>query len=119
MFEVDGEKSWEYCENLSYLSKLFLDHKFILYSMSIFNFYVLCEVDEYGYHYVGYFSKNKDHSEQNNLSCILVLPCYQKKGYGRFLINFSYELSMIEKRIGSPERPLSDLGKLVYMKYWA
>ena len=45
MFEVDGEKSWEYCENLSYLSKLFLDHKFIMYSISIFNFYILTEVD--------------------------------------------------------------------------
>ena len=28
-----------------------------------------------------------------NLACILTFPSYQRKGYGRFLINFSYELS--------------------------
>lgn len=107
-----------YCENLSYLAKLFLDHKYIMHSIVIFNFYVICEYDENGYHFVGYFSKNKERNNSNNLSCILVLPCYQKKGYGKLLINFSYELSDFEKRIGTPERPLSDLGKLVYFRYW-
>lgn len=28
-----------------------------------------------------------------NLACILTFPSHQRKGYGRFLINFSYELS--------------------------
>lgn len=42
----------------------------------------------------GYFSKPKEST--NNLSCILVLPFHQRKGYGKFLITFSYELSLIE-----------------------
>ena len=118
MFEVDGKTESIYCENLSYLSKLFLDHKTLQWDVDPFLFYILTEYDKYGYHFVGYFSKEKDSPQGWNLSCILTMPFHQRKGYGKFLIEFSYLLSKREQKFGSPERPLSDLGFSTYFAYW-
>ena len=108
-----------YCQCLCLLAKLFLDHKTLYYDVDPFLFYVLCEVDAAGGHKMaGYFSKEKVSAEANNVACILVLPHHQRKGYGKLLIDVAYQITIREGGVGSPEKPLSDLGQLSFRSYW-
>lgn len=88
-FEIDGRKNKTYAQNLCLLAKLFLDHKTLYYDTDPFLFYVMTVFDNRGFHIVGYFSKEKESTENYNVACILTMPPYQRKGYGKLLIEFS------------------------------
>ncbi|KAK8036398.1 hypothetical protein PG991_001535 [Apiospora marii] len=68
---------------------------------------------------VGFFSKEKLSWDNNNLACILVFPPWQRKGLGALLMGISYEISRREKVLGGPEKPISELGKKGYRRFWA
>ncbi|XP_048663608.1 histone acetyltransferase KAT5 isoform X2 [Marmota marmota marmota] len=87
-FEIDGRKNKSYSQNLCLLAKCFLDHKTLYYDTDPFLFYVMTEYDCKGFHIVGYFSKEKESTEDYNVACILTLPPYQRRGYGKLLIEF-------------------------------
>ncbi|KAL1899162.1 SAS complex subunit [Sporothrix stenoceras] len=67
---------------------------------------------------VGFFSKEKMSWDNNNLACILVFPPWQRKGLGALLMGISYEISRREGILGGPEKPISDLGKKGYKRFW-
>ncbi|KAH8724399.1 histone acetyltransferase MYST2 [Phaeosphaeriaceae sp. PMI808] len=134
LFEIDGEKHKLYAQNLSLFAKLFLDTKSVFYDVTTFLYYLLVaheptpSIENTGLNnhgigaqgqVVGFFSKEKMSWDNNNLACILVFPPWQKQGLGQILMGASYEMSRREGRLGGPEKPLSDLGRLAYIHYWS
>ena len=111
-----------FTQNLSLFAKLFLDNKSVFYDVSSFNYYLLVysqpTPSTMSSQVVGFFSKEKLSWDNNNLACILVFPPWQRQGLGKILMSVSYELSKREGRIGGPERPLSELGRKGYIRFW-
>ncbi|KAI1344424.1 acyl-CoA N-acyltransferase [Xylariaceae sp. FL0016] len=68
---------------------------------------------------VGFFSKEKMSWDNNNLACILIFPPWQRKGLGSLLMGVSYEISRREGVLGGPEKPISELGRKGYRRFWA
>ncbi|KAI4143669.1 MAG: hypothetical protein LQ340_006914 [Diploschistes diacapsis] len=122
--EVDGEQHKIFAQNLSLFAKLFLDNKSVFFDVLGFNYYLLMRhptpaSSGPAFPYpVGFFSKEKMSWDNNNLACILVFPPWQRQGLGKILMGVSYELSKREGRVGGPEKPLSELGRKSYLRFW-
>ena len=115
-----------YTQNLSLFAKLFLDNKSVFFDVVGFYYYILVHTPKptapssfpQTHQIVGFFSKEKMSWDNNNLACILIFPPWQRQGLGKILMGASYELSKREGQIGGPEKPLSELGKKGYYKFW-
>lgn len=126
IYEIDGEADQLFAQNLSLFAKLFLDNKSVFFDVVGFKYYLLIHKPRstakpsapQKHEIVGFFSKEKMSWDNNNLACILVFPPWQRQGLGKILMGASYELSKREGRLGGPEKPLSELGKRSYMKFW-
>ncbi|KXX76589.1 Males-absent on the first protein [Madurella mycetomatis] len=134
IWEVDGETDVLFCQNLSLFAKLFLDNKSVFFDVTGFNYFLLVYTPPAGptdpnadvaemvrprSQIVGFFSKEKMSWDNNNLACILIFPPWQRKGLGALLMGVSYEISRREGLLGGPEKPISDLGKRGYKRFWA
>lgn len=108
VFEVDEGEDRVFCQRLCIIGKAFIQRKTLYLDVDSYLFYVMTVDGKIS----GFFSREKG-SREHNLSCILVLPPYQSRGYGSMLIDMSYVLGH-----GGPERPLSEDGQAVYRRYW-
>ncbi|KAL0229707.1 hypothetical protein PCE1_003275 [Barthelona sp. PCE] len=117
-FEVDGSVEVDFAMNICYLGKSFIDAKTLGCNPNCFLYYVLCHHHNGLYNIVGYFSKEKSYKSFYNLACIMVLPQFFDRGYGRLLMEMEFLLSRLEGRVGSPEVPLSVFGHRSYFHFW-
>lgn len=120
-----------FCQNLSLFAKLFLDNKSVFFDVTGFNYFLLVYTPPavattagaapppVTPQITGFFSKEKMSWDNNNLACILIFPPWQRKGLGALLMGASYEISRREGIMGGPEKPISDLGKKGYQRFWA
>ena len=118
LFETSPTNQKFFCQCVCLLGKLFLNEMAVCYDVTPYLFYVLCECDELGAHVVGFFCRTAKWSDFNICSSLVVLPPFQRKGYGSLLIRVMYHLAKMKGTFGGPERPLNDLGKAVFESYW-
>ena len=113
-----------FCQCLSLFVKLWLETKSVLYDVAGFNYFLLVHttpatfIAPASHQIIGFFSKEKMSWDNNNLACILIFPPWQRKGLGAILMGVSYEISRREGILGGPEKPISDLGKKGYKRFW-
>ncbi|CAI5956657.1 unnamed protein product, partial [Closterium sp. NIES-64] len=53
-----------------------------------------------------------------HLSSVVVLPPFQRRGFGRWLLSVAYDMTAARQQLLVPKPPLSDLGTVAFRSYW-
>jgi histone acetyltransferase MYST1 len=121
VFEVSPRDSNHFCRCLVLLGQLFTEtfSENCFISMRYSHFYVLCLTDESGAHIIGYFSRITEWRDPTIISRVVVLPPFQRQGFGTLMIAIAYEIARREGITGGPAHPLGDLGQIAFSAFWA
>ncbi|KAI3884772.1 hypothetical protein MKW92_043969 [Papaver armeniacum] len=94
IFQIDGAKNKDYCDNLCHLGSMFLDIGISSETIESSMFYVLVVQDDLSYDpdLIAYFSEVKQMMEPYGSSRFLCLPPYQRRGYATLLVRLACEL---------------------------
>ena len=118
IFEIESNADRLYCQSLFLLSKLFIEESSLSYNVDNVTFYVLCNCDNEGAHFVGCFCRPTNWMGNIIVSEIFVLPPYQRQGYSQILLSCAYEIAHRSNVIGGPRKPLTSLGRLAFEKFF-
>lgn len=117
-------------QSMALLSMKFIRNKTVFYEMHNYELFIIFNEEV-----MGYFTRRK--GGINSLSCLFVVPCFQKQGLGSLLIDYSYGIRIsktdYEKdkesitnndrnenyELNGPEKPFSKKAIFCYRKYWA
>ena len=56
------------------------------------------------------YSQEKESPDSNNVACILTLPPFQRKGYGKFLIAFSkFKIALMKYVDNDSKKIMNDM----------
>ena len=98
-------------QNLCRISMLFLKSKTLFFEVENYDFYIVFNQEVFGYFSV---CKNGEFS----LNCFTVFPCFQGKGWGTLLLDFSNMIFPKGIELKGAEKPYSKKAIICFRKYW-
>ncbi|KAL7676788.1 hypothetical protein ACOME3_003038 [Neoechinorhynchus agilis] len=125
LYRVRGSQSQTYCKNLAFLGSRFNVSQFDPCDLYVYDYYVLvaphwvdCPHSENRFtNLVGYFSRMNRRQTNEAFGDLLVWPTFRRFGFGKMLLDVSFELCRREGRAGEPARPYTAIGYEMLLSY--
>eukprot|EP00049_Salpingoeca_infusionum_P018171 m.356048 g.356048 ORF g.356048 m.356048 type:complete len:292 (-) comp17426_c0_seq1:1563-2438(-) len=114
--QVEGSNYPRFCCDLVTLGTAFIPCKLPSIPVTDFVFYTLYDCDSG--ELCGFTSKELEATQNHILSCLVILPAHQRRGYGRLLARLMYLEARAKQSLGTPERPYSVYAEKMFQKLW-